>query len=221
METNFDKAFKVVIGIEGGYVNNQYDRGGETKYGISKRAYPNLDIKNLTLEDAKRVYYRDYWIASGIEYIDDYKIQLELFDTAVNMGTYKAKTILQEALNLLNRNERNFKDLIVDGQIGRITISAYNKVNKEILLKVLNGLQFMNYVRIVENDKSQEIFMNGWMRRVYLKPLYMLYKEQQQQEDFIGISTLAYDELLNKIIIIDAEKDSKFVGFWKHWTKWF
>jgi len=166
MTTNFLKAFTEIIGIEGGYVNNPDDRGGETKYGISKRAYPNIDIKNLTLNKAKEIYHRDYWIATKLEQIDCYDIQLELFDTAVNMGVYKAQTILQEALNLLNRNERNFKDLKVDGQIGKITISAYNQVDKKILLKVLNGLQFMNYVRIVEKDKSQEVFMNGWMRRV-------------------------------------------------------
>jgi len=166
MTTNFLKAFTEIIGIEGGYVNNPDDRGGETKYGISKRAYPNIDIKNLTLNKAKEIYHRDYWIATKLEQIDCYDIQLELFDTAVNMGVYKTQTILQEALNLLNRNERNFKDLKVDGQIGKITISAYNQVDKKILLKVLNGLQFMNYVRIVEKDKSQEVFMNGWMRRV-------------------------------------------------------
>ena len=166
MTTNFLKAFTEIIGIEGGYVDNPNDRGGKTKYGISKRAYPNVDIKNLTLNKAKEIYNRDYWIATKLEHIDCYDIQLELFDTAVNMGVYKAQTILQEALNLLNRNERNFKDLKVDGQIGKVTISAYNQVDKKILLKVLNGLQFMNYVRIVEKDKSQEVFMNGWMRRV-------------------------------------------------------
>jgi len=166
MTTNFLRAFKEIISIEGGYTNNIHDRGGETKYGISKRAYPNLDIKNLTLDKAKQIYYNDYWFDIKLDYIDNYNIQLELFDTAVNMGQYKAQTILQESLNLLNRNERNFKDLAVDGIIGKNTILAYNKVDKKILYKVLNGLQFMNYVRIVERDKTQEVFFNGWMVRV-------------------------------------------------------
>ena len=82
------------------------------------------------------------------------------------MGVYKAQTILQEALNLMNRNGKNFKDLVVDGAIGNKTIKAYNKVDKDILLKVLNGLQFMNYVRICKKDKTQERFFNGWMKRV-------------------------------------------------------
>ena len=166
MTTNFNRAFKELIGIEGGYVNNKNDKGGETKFGISKRAYPNLDIKNLTLEKAKDIYYNDYWFALKLDYIDKYEIALELFDTGVNMGIWKASTMLQEALNLLNRNQKNFKDLIVDGAIGGKTISAYNSVDKKILLKVLNGLQFMKYVEICERDKTQEVFFNGWMKRV-------------------------------------------------------
>lgn len=51
--SDFDKAFEIVIGHEGGYVNNPKDPGGETKYGISKRTYPNEDIRGMTLERAK------------------------------------------------------------------------------------------------------------------------------------------------------------------------
>ena len=166
MTINFKKAFKELIGIEGGYVNNNLDKGGETKFGISKRSYPHLDIKNLTLEDAEGIYYNDYWFELKLDYVRDYNIQLELFDTAVNMGRYKATTILQEALNLLNRNERNFNDLDVDGVIGIKTLSTYDLVDKKILLKVLNGLQFCHYVKICEKDKTQEVFFNGWMKRV-------------------------------------------------------
>ena len=166
MTINFKKAFKEIIGIEGGYVNNINDKGGETKFGISKKAYPNLDIKNLTLRQAEDIYYNDYWFELKLDYINDYNIALELFDTAVNMGRYKASTILQESLNLLNRNEKNFKDLYVDGVIGHKTILAYDKVDKQILLKVLNGLQFCHYVKICERDKTQEVFFNGWMKRV-------------------------------------------------------
>jgi len=59
--TAFDKAFEILIGHEGGYVNDVNDRGGETRYGISKRAYPHIDIANLTLAQAKEIYRTDYW----------------------------------------------------------------------------------------------------------------------------------------------------------------
>lgn len=166
MSNLFDKAFVELIGIEGGYVNNPTDRGGETKYGISKRAYPNLDIKNLSLAQAKQIYYTDYWKASGADQMMKYELALELFDTGVNMGNAIARIFLQEALNLMNRNGKDFPDLKVDGIIGSNTISAYKKVQDSILLKVLNGLQFSRYVWICKERPDQEEFFNGWMRRV-------------------------------------------------------
>lgn len=164
----FDRAFEEIIDIEGGYVNDPYDRGGETKFGISKRAYPHLDIKNLTLSDAKEIYYRDYWNVPTLDLqnIDNYKIQLELFDTAINMGVGTAARIFQKSLNLLNRNEKNFEDLRIDGWIGEKTLSAYKKANKKTLLKVLNGYQFMRYVNIATKNPGQERFFNGWMKRI-------------------------------------------------------
>ena len=164
----FDKAFQDVIGFEGGYVNNPNDKGGETKYGISKRSYPNVDIKNLTLDGAKEIYYKDFWntIRLELSLIDDEKIAIELFDTAVNMGVGVASKFLQEALNLMNRNQKEWNDLIVDGYCGFETLKAYKKARKDILLKVLNGLQFCRYKSIVEKNPTQEVFFNGWMKRV-------------------------------------------------------
>ena len=83
--TNFDTAFLLVIGVEGGYVNNPEDPGGETKYGISKRAYPDLDIRNLTLAAAKAIYLRDYWTAHHCDQMEWGKALL-VFDCAVNGG---------------------------------------------------------------------------------------------------------------------------------------
>ena len=61
----FDDAFEALMAHEGGYANDPRDPGGETKYGISKRAYPAVDIRNLTLEAAKAIYKRDYWRPVG------------------------------------------------------------------------------------------------------------------------------------------------------------
>ena len=166
MKTIFDKAFEELIGIEGGYVNDPTDRGGETKFGISKRTYPHLDIKGLTLDAAKKIYYRDYWKEAGCEFIIREEIAVELFDTAVNMGVNTAVKFLQQSLNLMNRNQYNFPDLAEDGIFGSKTAGAYKKVDDRILLKVLNGLQFRRYVEICERDTSQEKYFNGWMRRV-------------------------------------------------------
>jgi lysozyme family protein len=81
----FDTAFEIVVGIEGGYVNDVRDPGGETKFGISKRQYPREDIPNLSLERAKAIYLRDYWDAHGCGDMPWCEALL-VFDTAVNGG---------------------------------------------------------------------------------------------------------------------------------------
>lgn len=101
-DREFQRCIKIVLGFEcrkkkdgtydDGYVNDPHDPGGETKYGISKRAYPSEDIQNLSLVRALELYYRDYWpVASGCEW----PLNLCVFDCAVNQGTKKAKDWLQ------------------------------------------------------------------------------------------------------------------------------
>jgi len=80
---NFDIAFDRLMGHEGGYVNNPNDPGGETNWGISKRSYPDVDIKNLTREDAKVIYKRDYWDKIDGDHLP-LSIAFQLFDFAVN-----------------------------------------------------------------------------------------------------------------------------------------
>src|SRR3954469_18004472 len=83
--SNFDTAFAIIIGIEAGYVNDPKDPGGETKYGISKRRYPNEDIKNLTFDRAKFLYQRDFWKSHKCDTMT-WEQALLVFDTAVNGG---------------------------------------------------------------------------------------------------------------------------------------
>lgn len=90
--SDFNSAFEIVVGIEGGYVNDPADPGGETKYGISKRFHPDLDIKNLTLEEAKDIYHSEYWLPSGAADLQQ-PMDLFVFDTAVNQGVSVAKHI--------------------------------------------------------------------------------------------------------------------------------
>lgn len=95
--TAFDRAFEILIGHEGGYVNDPNDRGGETKYGVSKRAYPNVDIKNLTLDGAKAIYKRDYWDKIRGDELPP-GLALLAFDSAVNNGAGAAVRWLQAAV---------------------------------------------------------------------------------------------------------------------------
>lgn len=94
---DFDTSFERLIGNEGGYVNNVQDPGGETNWGISKRSYPDVDIKNLTMEGAKQIYLRDFWEPLG-DAPDAVKFQA--FDFAVNSGIQTAVRKLQAAIGV-------------------------------------------------------------------------------------------------------------------------
>lgn len=95
-DRDFRTAVAFVLQQEGGYVNDPRDPGGETKYGISKRQYPYLDILALTPAEAVEIYRTDYWQASGADQLDMPLAQVVL-DTAVNMGVPKAKEFLADS----------------------------------------------------------------------------------------------------------------------------
>lgn len=104
----FDQAFDWVIGVEGAYNNDPNDSGnwtgcapgeGEfkgTNWGISACVYKNLDIINLTKEQAKAIYYRDYWLLSGSD-SEHWPLALVIFDSAVQHGAPQAKDWLEES----------------------------------------------------------------------------------------------------------------------------
>lgn len=94
---DFKKCVEFVLRkeIEGGYSNNPKDPGKETNFGISKRWHPDVDIKNLTKEQALEIYRREYWIPCGAEELDS-KMGLVVFDTSVNCGIVKARKFLKE-----------------------------------------------------------------------------------------------------------------------------
>jgi hypothetical protein len=112
VKTNWDKAIEFVLQEEGGYVNDPADPGGETNYGISKRAYPDVDIRSLTRNAAIEIYKKDYWEKAGCDSLPS-PIDICVFDTAVNMGVAVAKEIASTNLDyrdfLLERIDRYIK----------------------------------------------------------------------------------------------------------------
>ena len=155
MYTEFDEIIEVVLKHEGGYVNDPDDPGGETKYGISKKAYPDEDIKELTVERAKELYKRDYWDRFKVDNLPD-RIRHIYFDMCVNMGGGRATKILQEACNSKNSNK-----IDVDGGIGKDTIKA--SANLEDFR--LRAYRVMFYAELVMKKPEQERFWVGWFRR--------------------------------------------------------
>lgn len=136
-KSDFRKALKFVLKWEGGYVNDPNDPGGETKYGISKKAYPHEDIKNMTIERATKIYYENYWLKAGCDTLP-FPFDIIIFDTSVNMGRRKAMELLNTYSDwrdyLLKRIEFYSKlktaKYYLRGWINRV-MDLYNLVKKE------------------------------------------------------------------------------------------
>lgn len=151
---------------EGGYVNHPKDPGGETKYGISKRSYPNVDIPNLTKELAINIYYSDFWTPLRCNDVLDDNIVTKLFDTAVNMGKRRAIRILQKALNDTPRIGEDF--LVTDGIIGPKTLAAVNRLTGyqfDTCLAHMRKRQAQHYKRLAQRNEKLAVFLKGWLRR--------------------------------------------------------
>lgn len=153
---HWDYAINRLLTVEGGYSNHQSDSGGETKYGISKRSYPQLDIAHLTTDQAKRIYHRDYWQPNNLDFIADKDLAAEILSLVVNIGSARGATILQETLRSLGA------DIDADGRIGLKTASACNEFyHGEYLLSELK-------LRIIKwyAEHSQSVFLRGLINRI-------------------------------------------------------
>lgn len=144
------KAFNILLEFEGGLSDIKNDAGGLTKYGISQKAYPGLDIRNLTEEQARLIYEKDYWQKAGCDNLKP-GLQYIHFDTAVNMGIATAVKLLQESARITQ-----------DGIMGPDTIAKSETVlPSEYLL-----YRLARYADIVEKNPLQLVFLKGWTNRV-------------------------------------------------------
>lgn len=147
---DFQTAFAALIDNEGGYSNNPSDPGGETKYGISKRAYPGEDIADMTLDRAKEIYFRDYWGPAGCDVVPD-SIKFDVFDMAVNSGVKTAIKTLQAAVGE-----------VVDGILGPHTLQALQSMPPERAALRFNGVRLLYLTKSVDWAE----FGRGWVTRV-------------------------------------------------------
>jgi lysozyme family protein len=150
MTTWFDQCFDKLIGYEGGYTLDPRDPGGETNFGISKRAYPAVDIKNITREGAKEIYKRDYWDRAQCDKLPP-TLAFLLFDAAVNSGIGQATRFLQRAVGTAD-----------DGVIGPLTQAAVGRLDAESACARFIGqrLDFMTKL------STWDVFGKGWARRL-------------------------------------------------------
>lgn len=162
MRQNWDKAFEQVLKSEGGYVNDNTDRGGETNLGVTRAAWGaykgrpihNGEMRALTRDMVKPFYKSCYWdkvrgddLPSGLDYA--------VFDFAVNAGVTRAAKYLQRAVGAND-----------DGLIGPATMAAVAKIDPKDALAHFSKAKTTFYTNLVGFDPSQRKFIKGWLARV-------------------------------------------------------
>lgn len=149
--SDFIRAVNIIFRLEG-YDELHTDPGGLTKWGISKRANPDLDIASLTREQAQEVYYERYWLA-----VDAYKfswpLNLHLFDAAVNQGVVAAKKMLQQSVG----------GLAVDGIIGRKTTARINSMDQDEVSALFLAQRALRYF----GTRHFDTYGRGWLARLF------------------------------------------------------
>ena len=174
-----NKVINKIITVEGGYINDPSDSGGETNYGITIYVARKYGYKGRMIDLPKslafEIYKTRYWDSMGLDVVEDIageKIAEELADTGVNVGVLRASEFLQRSLNVLNNREKIYKDLKIDGDIGGKTLLALNSfMNKRrdkggasVLFKMLNSLQGAFYITLAERREKDEKFIFGWFK---------------------------------------------------------
>lgn len=149
---NFSKALDFVLAREGGYSNDPDDRGGATKYGISSKAYPDVDIKNLTIAAATAIYHKDYWDANWCDQMP-YWAGFAVFDTAVQMGRHHAVICLQKTANLRD-----------DGKLSAELIRTIKHLDPHEGLADYLSYRLVRYANLAGWPR----FGRGWARRCAL-----------------------------------------------------
>jgi len=145
---NFDTAFDRLIGHEGKYVNDPRDPGGETQWGISKRSYPAVDIKHLTLQGAKAIYYRDFWLPLADAHS---AVKFQVFDFAVNVGLSTGLRKLQAAIGVAD-----------DGHWGPVSGQALASMELNDVLLRFNAQRLRFYASL----SNWPVFGKGWAIRL-------------------------------------------------------
>jgi lysozyme family protein len=158
--TDFNQAFELIIGVEGGYVSAEEakvrgDAGGETNLGISKRQYPDEDIAGMTLERSKFLYKRDYWDVLKCDQMS-WPLSLFVFDAGVNQGCdARANFATQKML-------QKVADVPQDGILGVNTMAKIAKFRKFHVAKFM-AVRAMRYTGTRSFDQNGV----GWFVRLF------------------------------------------------------
>lgn len=165
-----------VVAVEGGYVDDRNDPGGKTHHGVTEKVARadgfKGDMRDLTRDQAVEIYARKYVEGPGFDRLVQRSVALgeEMVDTGVNLGPRRPGCYIQMALNSLNRQQADYRDLKVDCQVGPATLAAYDALAKrrgerkacEMVLKLIEAQQAAHYLSLADGNSKFETFMIGW-----------------------------------------------------------
>lgn len=160
---DFNKFLNILLKVEGGYVNHPNDKGGCTNKGITIDTFKNYygqdmtceDLKNITDEQAGKIYKELYWDRCWGDEIESDKVANIIIDWAVNSGV---KTAL--------RNVQKIVGTLVDGVMGNMTLTAINNYGEEELFLKIRNTRKQFYENIINRNPSQKVFRHGWLNRL-------------------------------------------------------
>ena len=175
-EVDVDALVDGLIEREGGYVANPADKGGPSRFGVTEavaraNGYRGA-MRQLPREEAAAIYRRMYWLRPRFDEIArrSASVAAELFDTGANMGTGTAAGFLRRALNALNRNGADYRDVAVKGAVDDAVLAvlkAFLRVRgsagETVLVKALDALQGERYLALAETRPANEAFLYGWL----------------------------------------------------------
>lgn len=141
-----------LIQREGGYVNDPADPGGETKFGISKRSYPALDIPNLTEDTAREIYFVDFWQPAGCDGMPQVVAEV-VFDFAVTSSVRRSVRALQQAAGVT-----------IDGDVGPKTLAAVAGA-ADLVAARFTLIRMAYYADLAMKQKKHQKHLAGWIRR--------------------------------------------------------
>lgn len=159
-----------ILMVEKGYVNHPADRGGPTKFGITQRTLSEWrgywvseeEVKQLEEEEARDIYYLKYFVAPKLHLLPK-QMQPFLFDSSINHGPSRAIIFLQKAIN-----KEKIAYLVEDGINGNRTreaaLKAWYRIEEDIIDAMVEERKNF-YCAIVDNDPTQEVFLDGWLNR--------------------------------------------------------
>lgn len=178
LAADINKALVVVFGHEGGLQCDPadpgnwsggkvgYGRHGCTKFGIATNTYPNLDIRNLTIAKAAKLYERDFWNPLRLSEFESQALATEIFDTAVNCGVSTGGNMVIQLVNILGPAHYKLNGRPNAEMIEWINQYTRKKSNRTTFYKALNVLQGERYLAIIQHNPKMMKYSNSWFTRV-------------------------------------------------------